>query len=141
MYTYLKIINFLTYKMKKNKNFQTIIICTCMYIDTRYVRSMMGIHTSLNVASSISWHAKWQNKYFYKLLLFVYRHKILVHGLFNDGYSYTSLNVASSINALKYHQFLDMQNDKKIFCPSYYYIHLYIDTRYVHSMMGIHTLI
>ena len=67
------------------------------YIDTRYVHSMIGIHTSLNVALSI--------------------------------------------NALKYHQFLDMQNDKKIFCPSYYYIHLYIDTRYVHSMMGIHTLI
>ena len=38
------------------------------YIDTRYVYSMIGIHTSLNVALSI--------------------------------------------NALKYHQFLDMQNDQ-----------------------------
>ena len=82
--------------MKKKKNFQTIIIkFICMYID-RYVCSMMGIHTSLNVAPSI--------------------------------------------NALKHHQFLDMQNDKINISTNYYY--LYIDTRYwymVCSMMSIHT--
>ena len=52
-------------------------------------------------------------------------------------------NVALSINALKYHKFLDMQNDKINISTKYYYLYIFlIDTRYwymVCSMMGIHT--
>ena len=64
------------------------------YIDTRYVHSMIGIHTSLNVALSI--------------------------------------------NALKYHQFLDMQNDQINISTNYYYLYIpYLGFHNAHPLLAL----